>query len=293
MKVGLIDVDGHNFPNLCQMKLSAYHKMIGNQVERYSPDGTYDLVYMSKVFDSTYSQDLPDPQNTQRIIRGGTGYDLDNKLHPMIENVMPDYSLYGITDTAYGFLTRGCPRHCGFCIVGDKEGLKSHKVADLSWWWSGQPNIKLLDPNLLACKDRMDLLDQLIDSKAVVDITQGFDIRLTNEDIAQKLGKMRIKRIHFAWDNPNEDLRPYFIDFSKAYRRKCISTKVVYVLTNFNSTLEEDLYRIYTLRELRYDPYVMVFDKPNAPKEIRQLQRWVNNKIIFRKCPNFNDYMKN
>ena len=203
---------------------------------------------------------------------------------------MPDYSLYGITDTAYGFLTRGCPRHCGFCIVGDKEGLKSCKVADLSEWWNGQPNIKLLDPNLLACKDRIDLLDQLIDSRALVDITQGFDIRLANAEIADKLGKMRIKRIHFAWDNPRQNLAPYFAEFAAAYRRKCISTKVVYVLTNYDSTLEEDLYRIYTLRDLKYDPYVMIYDKPNAPHEIRRLQRWVNNKMIFRKCPNFNDY---
>lgn len=291
MKIGLIDVDGHNFPNLCQMKLSAYYKSIGYDVERYDSNSTYDLVYMSKVFDDTYSKDIPDPPNAKHIIRGGTGYDLLNKLPSEIEHIMPDYSLYGITDTAYGFLTRGCPRHCEFCIVGDKEGLKAQKVADLDEWWSGQSNIKLLDPNLLACKDRMSLLDQLIESRAIVDITQGFDIRLANEEVADKLGKMRIKRIHFAWDNPKQNLVPYFEQFAKWYRRKAISTKVVYVLTNFDSTIEEDLYRIYTLRDLKYDPYVMIYDKPNAPKEIRKLQRWVNNKVIFRSCPDFNEYM--
>lgn len=65
---------------------------------------------------------------------------------------------------------------------------------------------------------------------------------------------------------------------------------MVYVLTNFDSTMEENLYRIYTLRDLGYDPYVMVYDKLNAPKEIRRLQRWCNNKIIFKKCPDFKDY---
>ena len=54
--------------------------------------------------------------------------------------------------------------------------------------------------------------------------------------------------------------------------------------------MEENLHRIYTVRDLGYDPYIMVFDKPNAPKEIRQLQRWVNNKMIFRKCRTFDEY---
>lgn len=64
----------------------------------------------------------------------------------------------------------------------------------------------------------------------------------------------------------------------------------VYTLVNFDTTLDEDLYRIYTLRDLGYDPYVMVYDKPNAPKQIRDLQRWVNNRFIFRSCDRFEDY---
>lgn len=205
---------------------------------------------------------------------------------------MPDYSLYGITDTAYGFLTRGCPRHCAFCIVGDKEGLRSQKVADLSEFWNGQPNIELLDPNLLACKDRMELLDQLIDSRAMVNINQGFDIRLANAEVAEKLGRMRVKRIHFAWDNPQQDLTEQFREFAKNYRRKAASNKMVYILVNFNSTMEENLHRIYTVRDLGYDPYVMVYDKPNAPEQIRHLQRWVNNKFVFRKCKTFEEYRR-
>ncbi|MGN1027556.1 MAG: radical SAM protein, partial [Faecousia sp.] len=129
-----------------------------------------------------------------------------------------------------------------------------------------------------------------IDSRAVVNINQGFDIRLTNEEIADKLGRMRVKRIHFAWDNPQQDLTEYFRQFAAAYRRKASSTKVVYILVNFNSTMEENLHRIYTVRDLGYDPYVMVYDKPNAPAEIKQLQRWVNNKFVFRKCERFEEY---
>ena len=290
MNIGLIDVDSHNFPNLCLMKLAAYHKAQGDRVEWYNHDRHYDIVYQSKVFDDTYSKDIDFVPNATQVIKGGTGYGLENRLPDAVEHIMPDYSLYGIKDTAYGFLTRGCPRHCAFCIVGDKEGLRSQKVADLSEFWSGQPNIELLDPNLLACKDRMELLDQLIDSRAVVNINQGFDIRLTNEKIADKLGRMRVKRIHFAWDNPQQDLTEYFRRFAASYRRKASSTKVVYILVNFNSTMEENLNRIYTVRDLGYDPYVMVYDKPNAPAEIKQLQRWVNNKFVFRKCKRFEEY---
>lgn len=292
MKIGLIDVDSHNFPNLALMKISAWHKAMGDTVEWCFPMSHYDIVYQAKVFDDTYSPDIEWIPNTDKLIKGGTGYGLDNALPTEIEHIYPDYSLYPdlTKDTAYGFLTRGCPRHCPFCIVGDKEGLRSVKVADLSEFWRGQKNIVLLDPNILACKERMDLLDQLVKSKAIVDFSQGLDIRLTNEAVADKLNSIRVKRLHFAWDNPDQDPTPYFKRFTEAYNRKSSSGKVVYVLTNFNSTMEQNLYRIYTLRDLGYDPYVMVYDKPNAPREIKDLQRWVNNKFIFRKCLKFEDY---
>ena len=294
MNIGLIDVDSHNFPNLALMKISAYHKAKGDNVEWCVPLQRYDLVYQAKVFDDTHSPDIDWQPQADRIIRGGTGYDLNNKLPDEIEHIYPDYSLYPelTKDTAYGFLTRGCPRGCEFCIVADKEGRKSYKVADLTEFWRGQKYIELLDPNLLACKDRLDLLDQLIESRAIININQGFDIRLTDEVIAEKLGKMRVKRIHFAWDNPHQDLTEYFKHFASAYRRKSSATKVVYILVNFNSTMEENLYRIYKVRDLGYDPYVMVYDKPNAPKEIRDLQRWCNNRFVFRKVHDFNDYKK-
>jgi len=166
LKIGLIDVDGHNFPNLALMKLSAWHKAQGDTVEWHWGWEQYDTVYMSKVFDDTYSPDITEPLNAKQIIKGGTGYGLENQLPANIEHIYPDYSLYGITDTAYGFLTRGCPRGCPFCIVADKEGRKSYKVADISEWWKGQRHIKLLDPNILACREQMELLQQLADTKA-------------------------------------------------------------------------------------------------------------------------------
>lgn len=292
MKVGLIDVDGHNFPNLALMKLSAWHKAQGDTVEWWWGFGQYDRVYMSKVFDNTYSQDVEEPLNAREIIKGGTGYGLDNSLPDDVEHIYPDYSLYPefTKNTAYGFLTRGCPRGCHFCVVAKKEGHASRKVADLSEWWRGQKNIKLLDPNLLACPDHMDLLGQLFESRACVDFTQGLDIRLTNEKNSDLIRRIKTKNIHFAWDNPGQDLSRHFKRFKELsgidYRKLG-----VYVLTNFGSTIEEDLYRIYTLRDLGYSPYVMIYDKPNAPRKIKRLQRWCNNRFIFKKCTRFEDYV--
>lgn len=294
MRVGLIDVDGSKkFPNLALMKISAHHKSRGDTVEWAYAMEHYDIVYQSKVFDDTYSHDIDWIPNADVIIKGGTGYGLDNVLPDEIEHQYPDYGLYpDITkDTAYGFLSRGCPRHCEFCIVGDKEGLRSVKVADLSEFWRGQKYIKLLDPNLLCCKDRLELLDQLADSRAYVDFTQGLDIRAMNPDVIDRINRIRLKEIHFAWDNPKQDLRTEFSYYAGAAKHKPHGDfGTVYVLTNFNSTIEEDLYRIYTLREMGYLPDVRVYDKPNAPKEIRDLQRWCNNRWIFKSCPRFEDY---
>lgn len=293
MKIGLIDVDGHNFPNLALMKISAYHKALGDTVEWCFPLDHYDIVYQSKVFDETYSPDIEWYPMADKVIKGGTGYGLDNKLPKVIEHMYPDYSLYPelTKDTAYGFLTRGCPRGCKFCIVAGKEGRRSIKVANLSEFWRGQKHIVLCDPNILACKEHPDLLQQLVDSNAYVDFNQGLDIRLTNEQNIDLINRIKLKSIHFAWDNAKDDLKPYFERYKQLAKHKPHGHYgTVYILTNFGSTMEENLYRIYTLRDLGFNPYVMIYDKPNAPREVRMLQRWCNNRFIFRSCEKFEDY---
>lgn len=295
MKIGLVDVDSHNFPNLALMKISAWHKAQDDDVEWCFPMNHYDVVYQSKVFDDTYSPDIDWYPQADKIIKGGTGYGLDNTLPYEIEHIYPDYSIYPelTKDTAYGFLTRGCPRGCKFCIVAGKEGRRSVKVADLSEFWRGQKNIVCLDPNILACREHTDLLQQLIDSKAWVDFNQGLDIRMTNEINVGLINKIKIKKIHFAWDNADDDLKPYFERYKYLSKHKPHGRfGTVYCLTNFGSTMEQNLYRIYTLRDMGFDPYVMVYDKPNAPKEIKQLQRYCNNIKIFRTCKTFEEYKK-
>lgn len=300
MNIGLVDIDSHNFANLVLMKLSAWHKSQGDNVFLLNPfeflQGVnlfteYDKVYGACVF--TENAKLAKDIEVAGGIVAGSGTGKPDTLPEEVEHIMPDYSLYGIIDTAYGFLTRGCPRNCPFCIVSGKEGKESRKVADLSEWWKGQRYIKLLDPNLLATKEADYLLKQLGDSGAYIDFTQGLDARLLDNNKIELLSKLKIKRVHFAWDNPRDTKTPAALkDFSlKVMGRKSDYVKYkVYVLTNYWSSHEEDLYRVYWLRDNGYDPYVMIYDKANATKETRHLQRWVNNKRIFRTCKKFEDY---
>lgn len=304
MRIGLIDVDGHNFPNLALMRISAYHKARGDQVEWWWSDFIhYDIVYMSKIFSDAYTKDVPEPLNADKVIKGGTGYcislvdgvevfdkDKNEELPPEIEKMFPDYSLYPQFDFAVSMTSRGCPRGCSFCHVAAKEGRRSIKVADVSDFWNGQKEIRILDPNITACRDKRDLMRQYKETGAILDFTQGLDIRLLNDDDLADINQMRLRTLHFAWDNPKDDLEGKFRNFAHGFRRRS-NIGMVYCLTNFGSTMEENLYRIYTLRDMGYDPYVMVYDKPHAPKEIKMLQRWCNNKIIFKSCKRFEDYV--
>lgn len=307
MKIGLIDVDGHNYPNLPLMKISAWHKAQGDSVEWYEPmfTGHCDKVYMSKVF--SFTPDYEYFVDADEIIKGGTGYAIslvggvekydkskDKPLSDEIEHIYPDYSLYPeyTKDTAYGFLTRGCPRGCGFCHVASKEGRCSHKVADLSEFWNGQKNIVLCDPNILACPEHLDLLQQLVDSKAKVDFNQGLDIRLINDRNLELLRQIKIKSIHIAFDDfKQKDIIEPKMRLLREKVKWDHHKIVCYILTNFDTTIEEDMYRIQLCRELDIAPYPMIYDKEHAKPIYRKIQRWCNN-FIFWKCPTFEEYKR-
>ena len=307
MKIGLIDVDGHHFPNLPLMKLSAWHKAQGDSVEWYEPllSGHMDKVYMSKVF--SFTPDYEYYIDADEVMRGGTGYAIelvdgkeiyhkenDSSLPPEIEHIYPDYSLYPdmTKERAYGFLTRGCVRNCDFCHVCAKEGRRSVKVADLSEFWRGQKNIVLCDPNILACPDHMELLKQLADSRTKVNFNQGLDIRLINDENLKLLTQIRLESIHFAFDRwqDKDIIEPRLRRFAeKTGYNRGKGHVMVYILTNFDTTIEQDLYRIQLCRELNFSPYPMIYDKKNADPIYRKIQRWCSN-FVFWSVPKFEEY---
>ena len=136
-------------------------------------------------------------------------------------------------------------------------------------------------------------MQQLIDSKAWINFSQGIDIRLMTEEKAEMLRQIKVKSVHLAWDRYEDknDILPKLEMFKRVtgwnYRKL-----MVYVLVNFNTTIEQDLERIYTLRDMGYDPYVMIYNKEqtNAKDTVRRLQRWVNMKAIFKTVARFEDY---
>ena len=252
MRIGLIDVDGHNFPNIPLMKISAWHKMQGDHVEWYQPlfSGHMDKVYMSKVF--SFTPDYEYCIDADEIIKGGSGYCIslvdgkemydkskDKDLPYEIEHIYPDYSIYPelTKDTAYGFLTRGCPMGCDFCHVKEKEGRCSIKVADLSEFWNGQKNIVLCDPNILACKDHMELLEQLANSGSKVEFNQGLDIRLINDRNLDVIRKIKLTNIHLAFDRwqDKDIIEPKLRKFAEKTGFDRNNGRVmVYILVNFD-----------------------------------------------------------
>ena len=312
MRIGLIDVDSHRFPNIPLMKLSAWHKQHGDSVEWYNPlfhsiGEQFDIVYMSKVF--SFTPDFPYGINAKEVRKGGSGYaiilqggvetyrkELDQDLPYEVEHIYPDYSLYPelTEDTAYGFLTRGCPRGCGFCHVASKEGRRSYKVADLSEFWRGQKKIILCDPNTLACPDHMELLQQLVDSGAKVNFNQGLDIRHVNDDNLELLKRVNLESIHFSFDRwqDKDVIEPRLRAFAEktGYHRNN-GRVMVYILTNYDTTIEQDIYRIQLCRELNFSPYPMIYDKKHADPIYKKLQRWCNN-FIFWSCPTFEEYSR-
>lgn len=274
IRIGLYDVDS-TIPNLALMKLSAYYKSKGAKVEFYSPfGGHYDKVYISKVFDFSILKYKP-----KGAIIGGSGYDLSVKLPNDIEHIYPDYSLYDC-DYAMGFITRGCPRKCSFCVVPEKEG-KIQKVGGVNDFWKGQKKIKLLDNNLTAHPDCLDMLQELKDTKAKIDFSQGMDLRIMTPEIAESLSGVKLwKQLHFAWDDIRLE-KSIFKGLDCLVANGVKKYKImVYILIGFDSTPEEDMYRIMKLREYGVDPFVMPFDKKNGYQ--RKLARWVNMKAVFK-----------
>lgn len=190
MRIGLVDVDGHNFPNMALMKLSAWHKLRGDAVEFADPlFDRYDRVYISKVF--TFTPDYPHDFACE-VVKGGTGYrDYAQLLPEEVEHTCPDYGLYGYPH-AVGFLTRGCVNRCPWCVVPHKEGgIRAH--ADIGEFLDGRRRAVLLDNNVLASEWGLAQIEKIIRLGVRVDFNQGLDARqiVRTPEIARLLARVK------------------------------------------------------------------------------------------------------
>lgn len=285
MRIGLIDVDS-KIPNLALMKLSAWHKERGDKVGFFDALQRYDCVYASKIFD--FTDDFKYWPGCE-IVKGGSGYDLEAKLPEEIEHTYPDYGLYGC-DYAMGFVTRGCIRNCPFCIVPKKEG-RIHRSAEIEEFWNGQERLMLLDNNLTAAPNVFEkTILRLIDLQIRVDFNQGLDARLIDGTKAKLLSKVRLwKQIHLAWDSVDDE-KEVLLGLETLLKYNSPKRLMIYVLIGFDSTPEEDLYRVERLREMKLDSFAMPFDRRDPYQ--RNFARWVNHKAIF-KSVSWNEYTAN
>lgn len=254
MKVGLIDVDGKGFPNLALMKISAYHKLQNDLVEWYDPFNKYDLVYKSKVF--TFTPDYLYPINAQTVIKGGTGYDPINSLPN--EMIQPDYSIYGITDTAYGFTTRGCIRKCNWCLVPKIEGwIKPYM--DIEEIAQDRKKLVLMDNNVLASDFGLMQIEKAVKLKLKIDFNQGLDARLIMNDIeiVKLLAKVKwLKPLRMACDS-SQMKEPIQKATELLRANKC--TPKAYSIYTLLTGLQDSYERINFCKQLKLDAFAQPY----------------------------------
>lgn len=276
MKIGVVDIDS-KIPNLALMKLSAHHKQKGHGVELTSPlfADQYDMIFASKVFDYTPMPILPECS-----IVGGSGISLKIELDKPIESLKPDYNLYPDTTYSLGFTTRGCIRKCPFCIVPEKEG-KLRVVADIHQIWNGKDrDVVLLDNNILGLPDHFfKITTQIKELKLKVDFNQGLDHRLLTKDVSRRLSEISHVRYRFAFDDIRHEKN--VLKALRTLREVGINISFWYVLVGFNSTLEEDFYRINLLRGHNQDVYVQRYNYRQERIYLLMAQ-WANQHHIFR-----------
>ncbi|MCT4625844.1 hypothetical protein [Halodesulfovibrio sp.] len=293
MNIAVHTPDRTNFPNLALMKISAWHKAQGNNVEWFNPllSNSYDQIYSSKVF--TFSHCDPYLPDDERVEKGGTGYQSTRVLPNEIEHRAPDYSLYNVS-AAYGFTTRGCPNKCSRCIVPQKEG-NIRANADIEEFWDGQKDLILMDNNILAHSHGIKQLEKISKLNIRLDCNQGMEAKLVGKAEAKLLGNIKWSRIRFACDRQTQMKHvARAVSLIRHYSGKK-GKYFVYVLVgdrnlpaNDPDGIQDALARVEFLRKLDVDPFAQPFRdyKENLePTEIqRQFARWVNRKQLFKSC---------
>lgn len=279
MNIGLLDIDGHNFPNLALMKISAWHKQQGHSVEFADMFGEYDIIYKSKVF--SWTQDPDYVYNTNEIIKGGTGFDYSVKLPDEIETMCPDYSLYNC-DHAYGFLTRGCIRNCPWCIVPKKEGeIKPN--SDIDDFIGNHKTAVLMDNNVLASDHGIKQIEKIIEKGIKIDFNQGIDARLINNSIAKLLSKVKwIRYIRLSCDSINN--LSYIKHAVKLLNKNGVKNYNIFVYMLIENT-DDAIYLANYFKEIGICPFGQPYrDFKNKPPtfEQKKVARWINIKKVFK-----------
>jgi hypothetical protein len=294
MKVALVDVDGHNFPNFALMRISAWHKSQGDDVQWYTPLFSHpDRIYASKVF--TFTPDYTDyAAGDPEPIKGGTGYRIYEDLPEEVDRMLPDYSIYPQYDFAIGFLSRGCIRNCPWCVVPRKEGAL-RKYDDIERIAQGRKRVTLMDNNFLA-NDLEFVKEQLEKSVRMglkIDFNQGLDARLVTPNKAELLAKVKwYKYIRFSCDT-SAMITP-LTDAVELLRRSGYKGEIfVYVLAQ---ELEDSLERIKKICEIdkKITPYCQPFrnldgDGKITDHQLERLARWCNKAWIRKTCK-FEEY---
>jgi hypothetical protein len=312
MRIGLIDIDG-KLPNLALMKISSFYKANGCSVEFVQSGNDYDRIFASAIFTRSYCDCLKlKDYYGEKIEIGGTGWDIKKELPDVIESMKPDYDLYKVSDIAprmkgimtkvrklekaeeiinagMGFTSRGCIRNCGFCFVPTKEG-SFRDIAEIKDLINPRSNVLILhDNNLTADPYCIDKLHEIRDRNLIVDINQGCDVRLMNEDIAKALSEVKhLRSIHYAWDlmGFEDQVLKGIKTLSKhikTYNHMC------FMLVGFNTTFEEDMYRFRKLDELGIRPYVMKYNEKNDDERLNKFTRWIDS-MIYKTVPDFEKY---
>jgi len=287
LKIGLHDADNTKYPNLALMKISAWHKAKGDNVLFCVPimSKCFDRVYSSKVF--TFTSETLLQGNVQK---GGTGYLLFDKLSDEIEHICPDYSLYNI-DYSMGFLTRGCPNHCGWCIVNKKEG-NIFANADIDEFLRHK-KVVLMDNNVLASDHGIEQIEKIANLNVKVDFNQGLDARLIDDSIARRLSKLKwLHPLRLACDCQSQ--MP-IIQKAVTLLRWHNTTPSRYFVYCLIEDVDEALERVRFLKGLYLDPFAQPYidfqNKIIPTKRQKDFARWVNHKAIF-KSVEWKDYIK-
>ena len=336
LRIGIIDADlldnGTRHPNLALLKISGFCKSFGHEVKLIQSydevflDGRinefdFDLLVLSQVFKFTQVPSMIHKMiHMKQICYGGTGFFEINgpELPTAVEHFKPDYSLYkdyiervtggdekkkkrdwdDYLSYSIGFTTRGCIRHCGFCV----NRLLSRVVE-----WSpvsefldeSRPNIYLWDDNIMAAPPKVfaKVMDDLKNTGKPFQFRQGMDIRLMTEQKAKLLNEVKYHGDyifafdHYKMDDPNEKRQvEQTIKGLKLWRKYCKKSTKLYVLVAYDSQDEVDVegtfFRIKILMEYGCLPYIMRFEKYKDSRFKNmyiQLARWCNQPSFYKK----------